>query len=58
MSFQALIDECTAVLAPMEKTFACGEGHPCIGHVPDSQDPAKVSLHPVNRITGCLIRTR
>ncbi|CAL8465084.1 g4619 [Coccomyxa elongata] len=41
---EALIDECTAVLAPMEKTFACGEDHPCIGHVPDSQDPAKVII--------------
>ncbi|BDA50683.1 probable group 1 truncated hemoglobin GlbN at C-terminar half [Coccomyxa sp. Obi] len=39
---EALIDECTAVLAPMEKTFVCGDDYPCIGHKPERQDSAKV----------------
>lgn len=51
---QALIDECSAVLAPMEKTFVCGDDYPCIGHKPDRQDSAKVSLHPVINVPGCL----
>ena len=33
----------------MEKTFVCGHDYPCIGHKPDRQDSAKVSLQPVKQ---------
>jgi len=50
---QALIDECTEVLGPVENTFVCGDDYPCIGHKPDRQDSAKVSLHPLYIMPDC-----